>query len=624
METTTTAATATTTHENQFLESNDLLNYDLTNHQDMLLYSSLYSTSPSATACHPLDSLSSKQQEINTPLTSSSSINPFLESHFQNMENLYTNSTTTSPSYLQYLQQSPMDDYQQQQSSNHLENTNSNNNNNNLHLFDTKATNWMMDHLNIYMPLSTTTNDSSQFNLNNLSYLSQMKSDHPQELNDIPHNYVHLNDVNSFVMETDAMKHNASLQSNNNNNNNNTFKSFTLMGELSPSTPSTNNSGMPPTPYTTMQQRGSYDSIDSIDDFSDSDTSSQSWLLSSSSQQQDSMHGWRDPNQSSIYSSLGLSSSISTPTLSLNHQQNYDLSMNPSFYYQHHPSALPPQYHYSTTNTTTTKNKSMKKGNHKHLLKTRRSIPNDFLINNRQGLNLHYQQMNRKKSMPNLYYHPSLSSSTTTTTASPIHKAKSSSSMNKRSKELKRRESEPHSLNKLNQQHLSSTMMDPSLYSPSIITTNNLSNSESLSHFLSRQKLTDDDDIDDGDLQENSFLLSTSNDHPHPPSYQNYNNTDNINNNNNNNNNTVQQLTSSSSSSTIASNTTSTNNHNHNHNNNPSIKKGRNVDKACNHCKRSHLRCDNMRPCRRCISTGKTGCKDVMHKPRGRPKLHKN
>jgi hypothetical protein len=55
----------------------------------------------------------------------------------------------------------------------------------------------------------------------------------------------------------------------------------------------------------------------------------------------------------------------------------------------------------------------------------------------------------------------------------------------------------------------------------------------------------------------------------------------------------------------------------------PTMKKGRNVDKACNHCKRSHLRCDDMRPCRRCVATGKTGCKDVQHKPRGRPKLHK-
>lgn len=53
-------------------------------------------------------------------------------------------------------------------------------------------------------------------------------------------------------------------------------------------------------------------------------------------------------------------------------------------------------------------------------------------------------------------------------------------------------------------------------------------------------------------------------------------------------------------------------------------KKGRNVDKACNHCKRSHLRCDNVRPCRRCVTTGKTGCQDVKHKPRGRPRLQKN
>lgn len=55
----------------------------------------------------------------------------------------------------------------------------------------------------------------------------------------------------------------------------------------------------------------------------------------------------------------------------------------------------------------------------------------------------------------------------------------------------------------------------------------------------------------------------------------------------------------------------------------PSVKKGRNVDKACNHCKRSHLRCDDMRPCRRCVATGKLGCRDVQHKPRGRPRLNK-
>ncbi|OZJ03137.1 hypothetical protein BZG36_04648 [Bifiguratus adelaidae] len=51
--------------------------------------------------------------------------------------------------------------------------------------------------------------------------------------------------------------------------------------------------------------------------------------------------------------------------------------------------------------------------------------------------------------------------------------------------------------------------------------------------------------------------------------------------------------------------------------------KGRNVDKACNNCKKSHLRCDEQRPCRRCIVTGKGDCKDVEHKPRGRPRLSK-
>ncbi|KAI8381360.1 uncharacterized protein BYT42DRAFT_302672 [Radiomyces spectabilis] len=56
---------------------------------------------------------------------------------------------------------------------------------------------------------------------------------------------------------------------------------------------------------------------------------------------------------------------------------------------------------------------------------------------------------------------------------------------------------------------------------------------------------------------------------------------------------------------------------------NKTAKKSRNVDKACNHCKRSHLRCDNMRPCRRCVATGKTGCEDVDHKPRGRPRLQR-
>ncbi|CEP10077.1 hypothetical protein [Parasitella parasitica] len=95
------------------------------------------------------------------------------------------------------------------------------------------------------------------------------------------------------------------------------------------------------------------------------------------------------------------------------------------------------------------------------------------------------------------------------------------------------------------------------------------SSSDSLSYYLARQQLSDTDDYEEEVDQEPRRTLKTS-----------------------------------SSTSAIC-------------------KKGRNVDKACNHCKRSHLRCDNVRPCRRCVSTGKVGCQDVKHKPRGRPRLQK-
>ena len=94
--------------------------------------------------------------------------------------------------------------------------------------------------------------------------------------------------------------------------------------------------------------------------------------------------------------------------------------------------------------------------------------------------------------------------------------------------------------------------------------------SDSLSYFLSKQHLSDNEEMDEEYEQEGY----------HP------------------------KMSTSASTSTIS-------------------KKGRNVDKACNHCKRSHLRCDNVRPCRRCVATGKTGCQDVKHKPRGRPRLQK-
>ncbi|RVX67655.1 hypothetical protein B0A52_08184 [Exophiala mesophila] len=46
------------------------------------------------------------------------------------------------------------------------------------------------------------------------------------------------------------------------------------------------------------------------------------------------------------------------------------------------------------------------------------------------------------------------------------------------------------------------------------------------------------------------------------------------------------------------------------------------VASACVNCKRKHLRCDNNRPCNRCINNNKAdSCRDVEHKKRGRPPL---
>ncbi|KAI9317499.1 hypothetical protein BX666DRAFT_1937785 [Dichotomocladium elegans] len=46
------------------------------------------------------------------------------------------------------------------------------------------------------------------------------------------------------------------------------------------------------------------------------------------------------------------------------------------------------------------------------------------------------------------------------------------------------------------------------------------------------------------------------------------------------------------------------------------------VPTACVNCKKAHLACDVSRPCKRCITAGKTdSCYDIQHKKRGRPKL---
>ncbi|KAI8915633.1 hypothetical protein EDD86DRAFT_272574 [Gorgonomyces haynaldii] len=50
------------------------------------------------------------------------------------------------------------------------------------------------------------------------------------------------------------------------------------------------------------------------------------------------------------------------------------------------------------------------------------------------------------------------------------------------------------------------------------------------------------------------------------------------------------------------------------------MKRQKHVGKACVHCKKAHLACDNARPCKRCVHLGKSDCVDVEHKRRGRPR----
>lgn len=54
------------------------------------------------------------------------------------------------------------------------------------------------------------------------------------------------------------------------------------------------------------------------------------------------------------------------------------------------------------------------------------------------------------------------------------------------------------------------------------------------------------------------------------------------------------------------------------------VKRHKNVGRACTHCKKAHLACDESRPCKRCTHLGKTNCIDVEHKRRGRPKSNAN
>ncbi|KAJ3190883.1 hypothetical protein HK101_008284 [Irineochytrium annulatum] len=52
-----------------------------------------------------------------------------------------------------------------------------------------------------------------------------------------------------------------------------------------------------------------------------------------------------------------------------------------------------------------------------------------------------------------------------------------------------------------------------------------------------------------------------------------------------------------------------------------STRKGKNVGTACTECKKSHLACDQSRPCKRCQNLKKL-CVNVIHMKRGRPRSH--
>ncbi|KAG0163995.1 hypothetical protein DFQ28_011374 [Apophysomyces sp. BC1034] len=130
------------------------------------------------------------------------------------------------------------------------------------------------------------------------------------------------------------------------------------------------------------------------------------------------------------------------------------------------------------------------------------------------------------------------------------------------------------------------------------------SRSVSISTYLSRQRLSDDEDNNADDYE---FDDELDNENHHNGFQQQH----------------KQEQQQQHHHQSIAVNAVTTSKKRQSLDKRQCLDKGRNVDRACNHCKRSHLRCDNMRPCRRCIVTGKVGCKDVEHKPRGRPRLNK-
>ncbi|KAI9308308.1 hypothetical protein BJ944DRAFT_175026 [Cunninghamella echinulata] len=91
--------------------------------------------------------------------------------------------------------------------------------------------------------------------------------------------------------------------------------------------------------------------------------------------------------------------------------------------------------------------------------------------------------------------------------------------------------------------------------------------------------------------------------------------TDPPNNNNNNNNNSSNNNTNNNNNNNNSNNNNSTNNNNKNNNNAKTTPRKKKAARACIHCQKAHLTCDDARPCQRCIKRGlNSTCTDGARK----------
>jgi hypothetical protein len=298
-----------------------------------------------------------------------------------------------------------------------------------------------------------------------------------------------LQDVNSFVAESDSIKHTTSFPhlstspskcaSGTNGVPGDELQS--LLGDISPATPSnnSNNNNSSSTflshsfavpSYLNPQSGYSYsDSNESMDDLSDSDTttSTQSWMIPFP---QDPFFSWRDSSStqsaaSSFYPLGGLTSSMSTPVVGVGHPRPYD-----SHPYSHH------HHHHSQGNI-------LPSGDTIHDMTAASTIKRDKSIKKRSKQSQQQQPGKPRRSTSGMIH-----------TGANARRKTSMSNIAKR-KDLRRRESEPHSLSATYPSSSSVAMKSfPSAGSSTPFSPARLSVSTSISSLLSRQKLSDDED----------------------------------------------------------------------------------------------------------------------------------